>query len=385
MKPHIILIASVLKPADDIRMARKIGKSIAKLPGTEVHIAGFTSKQETIEGLVLHPLFTFSRLSPKRAFANAKVLTLALRLKPTVFILSTHELLPAALLLKFLRGTKLIYDVQENYYRNIIYTDAFPGLIRKPLAGLVRLLEKSSARFIDHFLLAEKAYYHELPFAQAKAATVENKYIADQIPQQEKTLPISFATQTEIRLLYSGTISFSYGILEAIKLATDLHAIYPGYRLTIIGYAAQPEVLDKLKKAIKNKPFISLIGGNRLVPYNQIVSEIQQSDLGLLPYQPNKSTENCIPTKLYEYLANRLPMLLQQNSLWQELVERWQAGITIDFANSDAAVLHAQITSALFYTNGPAKAIFWHTEEEKLLQIVGNQIITCSKPKNKFT
>ena len=150
MKPHKILIASVLKPADDVRMAWKIGRSIAKIPGTEVHVAGFWPGKNNIEGLTLHALFNFKRLSFSRALANARVLKLALRLRPSVFILSTHELLPAAFLIKQLCGARIIYDVRENYYRNIRYTDAFPVAVRKPLAAAVRagqaLIERAFSR-----------------------------------------------------------------------------------------------------------------------------------------------------------------------------------------------------------------------------------------------
>jgi hypothetical protein len=50
-----------------------------------------------------------------------------------------------------------VYDLQENYYQNIRYTDTYPPVIRHLLASTVRSVERISAPLVDHFLLAEKS------------------------------------------------------------------------------------------------------------------------------------------------------------------------------------------------------------------------------------
>ena len=60
---------------------------------------------------------------------------------------------------------------------------------------------------------------------------------------------------------------------------------------------------------------IELSGNGSLVPHTAILEAASQADFGLVAHQPNPSNENCIPTKIYEYLGIQLPMLLQNHPL----------------------------------------------------------------------
>ena len=44
MKKQRIVLASVLKPVDDVRMFEKIGKSLSAITGHDVFIIGYPSK-----------------------------------------------------------------------------------------------------------------------------------------------------------------------------------------------------------------------------------------------------------------------------------------------------------------------------------------------------
>ena len=75
-----------------------------------------------------------------------------MRLAPDLLIVGTHELLVVAVLYKIFSRKKIVYDVQENYLLNITHTDAFPLLLRWPIAMWVRLKEIALAGFFDRFL-----------------------------------------------------------------------------------------------------------------------------------------------------------------------------------------------------------------------------------------
>src|SRR5690606_7004601 len=137
--------ASILKAVDETRMFEKIGGSPA-LAGHDLHIIGFPSASGTTAHPSLHcrpvaPLPS-KRLSLTRLFASLRLLRMVLKLKPDYFIITTHELLFTALWCKFLTGCKVLYDVQESYYRTIRYTTAFPVGVRTVLAAWVRLKER---------------------------------------------------------------------------------------------------------------------------------------------------------------------------------------------------------------------------------------------------
>src|SRR6478736_581539 len=306
MRKTRILIASILKPVNDTRMYEKVGQSLAKLPETEIHIAGFAANAiSNSKNIQFHPIFNFKRLGLSRIAAQWKYYRLLLQLKPEVIIANTFELLPVTLLYRIFSGTRILYDVRENYYANICFQPTYPAYLKPILANTVRLVEKLSALFISHFLVAERSYIRELTFLGENHTVLENKFKPRQETDFQKQFPVRLSAEN-LHFLYSGTISEVYGIFEALELVEKLHERNNRITFTIIGYAPQPETFEKLRKHILNKPFIRLIGGDKLVPHSKILAEIQKATVGLLPYQQNRSTENCIPTKLFEYLGNGL-------------------------------------------------------------------------------
>jgi len=190
--------------------------------------------------------------------------------------------------------------------------------------------------------------------------------------------------QNKIRLLFSGTLAESTGVFQAIGLAKKLHILNQTVQLTLIGYCAKAETLRKIHEEIKGSDFIHLYGGDRLVPHPDVVGAIYASDFGIVCYPPSRHTENAIPTKLYEYLACRLPIILQHHVPWVELASRFQACLAIDFPTVDPFALLQQMQST-FYTRSPAvvpsesrldqTGVTWESEAEKLLAALENIIV----------
>lgn len=358
IKKRRIVIASVLKPVDDSRMFEKLGKTLAK--EYEAWIVGFKGRLHNHANLYQIPLPAFSRISFGRILAPWKIFRRAWSIKPHVVVITTHELLFQGLLLKLFRGSVLVYDVQENYYRNILYTNSFPEWLRPLLAAHVRACERLTSPFISHYLMAEQGYKEELPFMAPKATVIANKYAGPIVANKAKKNP-------GLKLLFSGTLSKSTGVFRAIKLAEKLHKVDSRTSLTIIGHCSLRDELAQIKQAIHLKNHIQLIGGDHLVPHAQIIDAVGQSDAGIIAYEVTPATENSVPTKLYEYAANRLPILLYKQTPWRFMVDNWEAGVEFDDTTEGEKLL-ATIETGQFYPEAPAD-VLWESEEQKLLKI----------------
>lgn len=352
-------MASVLKPVDDTRMFEKIGATLAA-EGNEVYIIGYRSPvEDSVPGITMIPLPAFNRISLKRLMIPWIIFQKINQVNPEVIIINTPELLLVTVINRILSGRKIVYDVLENYYRNIRYTNVYPALLKIILAGSVRLTEIILTPFVSRFFLAEKGYARELKFIK-DPVILENK-LPEKIAKQYST-----KHSTYYNLLFSGTLARSTGILEAIALCRELHAIDPNYNLTIIGYAALPEVLSEIRKQIADAPFIKLIGGDNLVPHKDVLQEISTAGTGIIIYPPNPGTESSIPTKLYEYLALKLPVIISHTQDSVRLVQNCNAGIVLQSGVS-ATILNQRLASSTF-TFDCGHTIFWESQSGVLLK-----------------
>src|SRR5436190_24397317 len=115
MKKRRIVLASLLKPVNDPRMFEKMGVTLAQSDQYEVHIIGYPSNTSVSEqNLHFHQLSKFKRISFGRFTAQLKALQFIIKVKPELLVVTTHELLQVAILIRILFGTKIIYDIQEN-------------------------------------------------------------------------------------------------------------------------------------------------------------------------------------------------------------------------------------------------------------------------------
>jgi glycosyltransferase involved in cell wall biosynthesis len=364
IKKRRIVLASVLKPVDDTRMYEKMGQSLAKK--YEVHIIGYpVIHKNTKPGIVFHAHGSFGRLSFKRLIIPWIIFIKILKLEPKHVIITTHELLLQGLLLKILIKTNVYYDIQENYYLNIIHTNAFPGVLRPIIARYVRIKEQITSRWIDWFILAERTYLKELSFTRGKATVVENKFAYDESITATK---VRDKSRKGKRFLFSGTLSKTTGVFEAVELVSLLHQQNENVSLTIAGYSAQKQELLELQNLISGKHYISLLGGDTLVPHTQIVSLICESDMGIISYLPNPATQDRIPTKLYEYMACRLPILATNAFDWANMVDRLEVGIVYNPDQIDAEAIIKSISENDFYP-APIFDILWETEEQTLFSV----------------
>ncbi|MBL6449129.1 glycosyltransferase [Fulvivirga sp. 29W222] len=376
MKKHKLVIASILKPIDDTRMYEKLGLSLGQTNKYEINIIGFYAKKlPEAKNIIFHPLFNFKRLNISRLVAPLKCFKKYLQLKPELIIINTHELLIVTIAYKILFGTRIIYDIRENYFRNILFTNSFPLLLRPLIAGYVRSKEYLSRLFFDHYFLAERQYENEFSFSRGKSTIIENKYQPVGLDvTQKKDHKNDDKNTTKINLIFTGTIAQSTGVFECIELVKKLHKTEPKIQLKIIGYCSIPATLNRLKKAIENTDFIKLEGGTKLVPHIEVLKAIHEADFGVIYYPWNKSTMNTMPTKLFEYLGNQLPILLQDHHPWTELCSHYNASITVNIDNFDVESTLQKMKTTKFYTTSPKDEILWVSEEKKLLEIICNII-----------
>lgn len=366
-----IVLASVLKPVYEPRMYEKIAITLSKNREAIIHVVGYGTVNQTMpsSSIQAHGLGYFKRLSFKRLLAPWQVLRLLFQLKPTTAIACTHELLIPFILYKlFHPSVKLVYDLQENYYLNILHTHAFPAVLRWPLALWVRWKERITLPFFSTLIAAEKCYLQEMPFIQSKAIVVANKAVVDPIVLEARRNAV---LKERTCLLFSGTISAEYGIYEAIDLTEKLYEADATFYLRIVGYCADQKEQQKLEEYMQGKSFIEASPFDQPLPHTEILKAMREADWGLVAYRDNAATRNRIPTKLYEYISHQLPVLCTTNPVWQELVTAYDAGLCINYKQTHIDLLIRLLKMPGFYrSTANPEELTWEEEGKKLATLL---------------
>lgn len=364
MKKTKVVIASILKPIDDTRMLEKFGRSLAETTKYAINIIGIESKNSpAAEGIDFYPVKSFARLSWARVWAKWKVYRIYLKVKPELIVINTHELLTVSSLYKIIFGGKIYYDIRENYAKNIRNTQVFPYLLRWPIATWVRLKEWCFRPFISHYLLAEQVYASQLPFIGKRFTVIENKYA----PQPGERTAYRNPNPEQVNLVFTGTLSRENGLFDAIEWTKKLYAIDPKIRLRIVGYCALRTELEELKAAIRDLDYIELNGGDHLVPHQEIIEAIEKADFGFVLKRNNKGTnDEKLLTRIFEYTANHLPILLVNNPHWINYCSQFNAAIVIS-PDTGVEELRRAMKEEQFYNKGDTLKSLWASEEPKLL------------------
>jgi glycosyltransferase involved in cell wall biosynthesis len=362
-----VVIASVLKPVNDPRMLFKLAYSLRETNKYDLNIIGFSSKKTpNYENIRFHSVFSKSRKHFTRIMVPFRMLGVLFRTRPRLTIVTTYELLPAAVLGKLLFGYKLVYDVQENYSKNVIYNNTLPKPLRKPAALFIRICEKTAGPLVDHYLFAEKSYVKEFP--QIKNYTViENKSAW----YSDSSVPIHLNPHAHIRFLISGTITEAYGVKKALQWFLSLLGAYPNIHLRIVGHAPVLSFRKQIEALARSHQRIYLNLSSVPISHEVLRQCMQKADVVVLPYLLLPSIRDKVPTKLYEALALRKPIMISKNPVWEQMICSGPAGLGVDFSDTGKAKdVMENFLSQVFYKTKPESTVLWKDEKVKLIELV---------------
>ncbi len=371
-----VLLASVLKPLEDVRIYQKIGKSLLRhFPDMRLCVLAYHPIGEDLpvasERVRFVRLFGRGRLHFTRLWANFRLIYQAKNTQAHHLIISTWELIPAALFLSFWRGTRILYDVQENYAANLRHTQVYPWFLRKILAYKISMLEYLLARRGCVFMMAEECYLSEMPWLKP-AVLLENKCLREEIKvYRSKTNP----KNEPKKWVFTGTVSREYGVFDLIEYCEELRKDGLRFSLNIVGYAAIQAERKQLIRWATERDWLQLKGIAQPVAHAVILEEIQKADIVCMPYRINQSYAGRIPTKFFECIALQKAMLISLNLFWEEYLSKFGEvrAEFVDFRDKKNTAQSQEKITKLYaqkdFKENESENIFWENQEGSLLAL----------------
>ena len=271
---------------------------------------------------------------------------------------------PFALLLS-LKGCRIIYDVHEDYPRQI-QNSSFPKILKVVWANVLEGLEWLSKFFF-------MAYFTATP------------KIAERFPSEKTCIIYNFPLLYELHVensdqqdvkndyfIYIGALAEVRGVKEMVNAIGCAVSVNPKIMLMLGGNYSAKSLREELKymegwSNTKELGWLSRV---------QVASWLSSSKAGLVTLHPTKNYLDAYPVKLFEYMSAGLPVIASDFPLWSQIINDSECGILVDSLDPVA------ISKAMLYiTDNPDEATKmgasgrkaveehynWNNEELKLL------------------
>ena len=243
---------------------------------------------------------------------------LAISYQPDVIQVSDVRELAFGVTLKWITGSKLVYDVHEVTY-DFIYQ-----IIGKPkiFAAFMAYLERLLVTFTDVIFCASEDYnaIYEQYVSKDNSVHAFHNFIS---PDLVKSKALYQDTKS-LNIVYIGTINKYRGVLEAAEFVNRFNTEHnPEKELRLHIYAPKSGIVSQI--AGYNSIRIHGVFG-----FDELMSQLIKYDIGICTLLPIEKYKKSIPMKNFEYMAVGLPIITSDFGYCKQYVQEAGCGICID-------------------------------------------------------
>ena len=322
--------------------------------------------------------FLLKKLSPGNLYN--KLLKEAAKTNADVYHLHDLKLNRIAKKLKELpHKPKLIYDVHEPHYENILdyfETKGISTFLKKKYAALIRRWEMKNARHFD-FVITTEENVRERFRQYLPKDKVDIIYNYTNLQNARKNVDFE---KKEYDAIYCGGITKFRGawqILEAAKLAKEKK---DDLQILFLGSWFPKELKNQMLAYLRENDLSQNVILHDNVPYARVCDFYNQSRIGLGIFLPILTHKIILQIKIFEYMNFGLPIIGSNFGHINDYIKNDKVGIAIDpekpkeIANALLELLSHEDLYQQYSKNG-MKAVDekynWELMEKKLLGIYG--------------
>ena len=319
-KRHKICHLSSVHPKDDIRIFQKECRSLAAAGFDVSLIVPDAGPDTTIDGVKIKTLPLVAGRLKRMLITPLRVFAAAVRLDCEVYHFHDPELLPVGILLKMC-GRRVIYDAHEDVPADILSKAYIPAVLRRIIAGCVRMVEFVAAKLLDRIVTATPAIARKFP--PKKAVPIQNFPILGEL-QSAPDAALAYPRRAR-KIIYVGAITRIRGAREMVA-AMSLVRSTPPVTLVLAGRIQD----DALRQELEGLPGWRHVDYRGLLSRPKVAEAMSECRAGLVLFHPGPNHDEAQPNKLFEYMSARLPLLASNFPLWRELIEKENCGVVVD-------------------------------------------------------
>lgn len=309
-------IASTHRPFDT-RVFHRTCRSLAEA-GHPVTLIVPHTHDETVEGIRIRAVPLPPTGKARLTTTLGQLYRAALEEDPhAIFHFHDAELLPYMLRLKA-TGRTVVYDMHEDTPLQVLYQHWIPRPLRRPVALAMRLLEWIGSHVFDGIIAAEPVIADR--FRHARPVTVHNYPLRDELVVEAPAF-----RDRPPHAVYVGTMTRVRGIVEVVEALGRLPGDAP-IRL-VLGGSFHPSTLRDEVEALPGWRRVDFRGW---MSRPQMAAALAEARAGIVTFHPVRRYLGNYPTKLFEYMAAGLPVVVSDFDQLRPFVEESQCGLLVD-------------------------------------------------------
>lgn len=202
-----------------------------------------------------------------------------------------------------LTGAKIILDIHDVVPE--FYATKFNVPLGSTIFKLLLLMEKLSARFANHVIIANDIWRQKLISRSVppSACTTVLNYPIHVVPHGRADR----RNDSQFVILYPGTLNHHQGADVAVRAFAAIQDKIPGAQFQIYGQGAEFENISRLIQELCLQEKILL---RPQVSHEEILRVIENSDLGVDPKRTDGFADEAFGGKIFEFMALGVPMVV---------------------------------------------------------------------------
>jgi glycosyltransferase involved in cell wall biosynthesis len=228
-------------------------------------------------------------------------------------------------------GIPVILDMAENYpamLKDVWKFDSFGFnniVLRNPL--LAKVIESIAIRSADHLLVVieeSKQRLVGLGVEQKKISVVSNTPRVDGLQFRTDYQDEGFQGST-LSVVFVGGLEPMRGLGPVLEMFPAALRAIPSLRFKIVGGGKWEQDLKTKAQSLGLNGHVVFTGRT---DYGRALSEVSQSDIGIIPHRVTAHTNSTIPNKLFEYMLLGKPVLATELAPVSRIIRQVNCGLT---------------------------------------------------------
>ena len=363
MNKKICILTSV-HSVFDTRIFYKETKTLTNA-GYDITLIAQHNKNETVDGVKIVALPKPKNRLERFFKLDYLIYKKALQQKADIYHFHDPELIPWTIILKLRTKSKIIYDIHENVFGQILSKKWINPIFRYIISYIYKFFEKVFCSIFDHNIIAGD---------DIKIKT-KNQTVIKNYPFRN-LINFNNIEKDHSKFIYIGAIGDERCIKEIIE---SLNYLKKSIKLLIIGNYNNKNYAEELKKMAKKQQKHQITFSDQM-PYKKVLSFLKSCIAGFILLKPTSNNITAVSrnNKLYEYMSCTTAVIASDFPLWKEFIEKNKCGICVDplspkeIAKAIDYLIEHPDEAKKMGENG-RKAVLekynWENESKKLLNI----------------